>query len=102
MGKEERTGSSLPDFFRHYPKDRDNLNHDLYDNISHGCRWSDLYICLKALEKEFHAAKDVDKSIFASAHILNGLKENPNTSKYSIRRWEYLWSHTSEGKSRAA
>ena len=74
MNGEEHTGSPLPDFFRHDPKDRDNLNHDLYNYISHGYRRSDLYICLKALEKEFHAAKQVDKDIFASAHILNGLR----------------------------
>jgi hypothetical protein len=74
MNGEEHTGSPLPDFLRHYPKDRDNLNHDLHDDISHGCRRSDHYICLKALEEEFHAAKEVDESIFASSDILNTLR----------------------------
>ena len=56
MGK-AHTGSSLPDLLRHDPKDRDNLNHDLHDDVPHGRRRSDLYICLKPLEKVFHAAK---------------------------------------------
>jgi hypothetical protein len=68
------TGSSLPYFLRHDPKDRDNLNHDLDDDVPHGRRRSDLYVCLKPLEKVFHAAKQVDKSIFASADILDSLR----------------------------
>jgi hypothetical protein len=54
---ETQTGSALPDFLSHDPKDRDNLNHDLDDDVPHGCRRSDLYVCLKPLEKVFHAAK---------------------------------------------
>jgi hypothetical protein len=51
------TGSSLLDFLRHNPKDRDNLNHDLDEDVPHGRRRSDLYVCLKSLKKVFHAAK---------------------------------------------
>ena len=54
---ETHTGSSLPDFFRYNPKYRDDLNHDLDDDVPHGRRRSDLYVCLKSLEEVFHAAK---------------------------------------------
>ena len=54
---ETHTGSSLPYFLRYNSKDRDHLNHDVDDNISHGSRRSDLYVCLKPLEEVFHAAK---------------------------------------------
>ena len=56
MGK-THTGSSLPYFLRYNSKDRDHLNHDLDDDIFHSHRRSDLYVCLKSLEKVFHAAK---------------------------------------------
>jgi hypothetical protein len=56
MGK-MHTGSSLPDFLCHDPKDRDNLDHDIDHDVPHGRRRSDLYVCLKPLEKVFHAAK---------------------------------------------
>ena len=55
--RKTHTGSSLTDFLRHNSKDRDHLNHDLDDDVPHGRRWSDLYVCLKSLEKIFHAAK---------------------------------------------
>jgi hypothetical protein len=51
------TGSSLAHFLRHDPKYRDHLNHDLDDDVPHGRRRSDLYVCLEPLEKAFHAAK---------------------------------------------
>jgi hypothetical protein len=56
MGK-MHTRPSLLDFLRHDPKDRDYFNHDLDDDVPHGRRRSDLYVCLKPLEKVFHAAK---------------------------------------------
>src|ERR1700761_8149106 len=108
MGK-MHTGSSLPDFLCHDPKDRDNLNHDLDDDVCHGRRRSDLYICLEPLKKVFYTAKQVNKSILASADILNTLRgmlvvktptrvkedahleEDTNASKYRVCRWEYLW-----------
>ena len=54
---ETHTGLSLPYFLRYNSKDRDHLNHDLDDDISHGRRRSHLYVCLKPLEEVFHAAK---------------------------------------------
>ena len=54
---ERHTGSSLPDFFRHNPKYRDDFNHYLDDDVPHGRRRSHLYVCLKSLEEVFHAAK---------------------------------------------
>ena len=69
-----RTGSSLTDFLRYDPKDRDNLDHDLDDDVPHGRRRLDLYICLKSLEEVFHAVKQIDKSIIASADVLNSLR----------------------------
>ena len=67
------TGSSLPDFLCYDPKDRDDLNHDLDNDIRHGRRRSDLYIRLEPLEKVFHTTKQVDKHILASADILDSL-----------------------------
>jgi hypothetical protein len=74
MNGEKHTGSSLPDFLRHYPKDRDNLNHDLDDDVYHGRRRSNLDICLKTLEKVFHTAEQIDKGIFTRADIFDGLR----------------------------
>jgi hypothetical protein len=72
--EEWHTGSSLLEFLRHDPEDRDNLNHDLDEDVPHGCRRSDPYVCLKPLEKVFHAAKEVDKSILAGADIIDSLR----------------------------
>ena len=55
--RETHTGSSLTDFLRHNPKYRDDLNHDLDDDVPHGRRRSHLYVYLKSLEEVFHAAK---------------------------------------------
>ena len=55
--RETHTGSSLMDFLRQNPKYRDDFNHDLDDDVPHGRRRSHLYVCLKSLEKIFHAAK---------------------------------------------
>ena len=71
---ETHTGPPLPDFPRHDPKDRDDLNHDLDDDVYHGLRRSDLYICFKTLEKVFHTAKQIGERVFACADILNSLK----------------------------
>jgi hypothetical protein len=54
---EGHTEWSLLDFLGHDPKDRNNLDHDLNDDVRHSRCRSDLYIHLKPLEKEFHAAK---------------------------------------------
>ena len=70
---ETHTGSSLTDFLCHNSKDRDNLNHDLDNDVPHGRRRSDRCVCLKPLEKVFHTTKQVDESIFACADILNSL-----------------------------
>ena len=73
--RKARTLSTLTNFLGHDPKDRDNLNHNLDDDVPHGRRRSDLYICLKSLEEVFHAAKQIDENIFASADVLNCLKD---------------------------
>ena len=67
------TRSSPLDFLRHDPKDRDNLDHNLDNDVPHCRSRSDLNICLKSLEEEFHAIKQIDKSIFAGADVLNSL-----------------------------
>ena len=54
---ETHTGPSLLYFLRDNPKDGDDFNHDIDDDVSHGCRRSNLYVCLKSLEEVFHAAK---------------------------------------------
>ena len=54
---ETHTGSSLLYFFRDSAEDRDDLNHDLDDDIPHGRGRSHRYVCLKSLEKVFHAVK---------------------------------------------
>jgi hypothetical protein len=69
------TNSPLPEFLRHDPKDRNNFNHDFHDDARHSHRRSDFYICLKSLEKEFHATKQLDKNILGSADVLDGLKD---------------------------
>ena len=73
INEERRTGSSLPNFLRHDPKDRDNLDHNFDDNVSHGRRRSDFYIRLKSLEEVFHTVKQINKSVFASADVLDSL-----------------------------
>ena len=71
---ETHTGSSLLYFLRDNAEDRDDLNHDLDDDVYHSLRRSDLYVCFKPLEKVFHTAKKIDESVFACADILNSLK----------------------------
>jgi hypothetical protein len=75
INKDGHTRSSLPDLLRHNPKDREYLNHDLDDDVRHSCGRPDLYIFFKPLKKVFQAAKQVHKSILASANILDGLKD---------------------------
>ena len=125
INREGHTRSSLPDLLRHGPEDRQYLNHDLDDDVRHSRGRPDLYILFKPLEKVLQTAKQVHKSILASADILDGLEnkeievsenhpcrvknlkdtyleENTNSSKNRIRRWEYLWSCMSEGRYRVA
>ena len=73
INEERRTGSSLPNFLRHDPKDRDNLDHNFDDNVSHGRRRSDFDIRLESLEEVFHAIKQIDKGVFAGSDVLDGL-----------------------------
>ena len=61
------------DLLRHNPKDQENLNHDLYNDVRQSRRRPDLDIFFKTLEKVFHAAEEVDKSILAGADVLDGL-----------------------------
>ena len=71
----EHTESSLLNFLRYDPKDRNNLDHDLNNDVRHGRRRLDVYIRLKPLEEEFHAAKQLDKNILGSADVLNSLRD---------------------------
>jgi hypothetical protein len=64
----------LPDFLRHDTEDRDNLNHNLNNDVRHRRGRPEVYIFFKPHEKGFHAAKQVDKSILVSADILNSLR----------------------------
>jgi hypothetical protein len=75
-----------------------------------------VYISFKPQEKGFHAAKQVDKSILVRTYILDSLRDmwvkkslrsvkehahlekNTDSGKDRCRRWEYLWSRTSEGR----
>ena len=72
-GRIGHTQFPLPDLLRHNPEDRENLNHDLSDDVCHSSSRPDVYIFFKTLKKEFHAAKQVYKSILTCANILNGL-----------------------------
>ena len=71
----EHTESSLLNFLRYDPKDRNNLDHDLNNDVRHSCRRLDVYVRLKPLEKEFHAAKQLDKNILGSANVLHSLRD---------------------------
>ena len=73
--RKQNTGSPLSNFLGHNTEDRDNLNHNLDDDVSHGRGWSELYIFLEPLEKGLHPAEQVDKSILASADILHSLRD---------------------------
>jgi hypothetical protein len=56
------------------PKDRNNLDHDLNDDLRHARRRSDGNIFFKPHKKIFHAVEQVDNSILGSADVLNGLR----------------------------
>jgi hypothetical protein len=64
----------LPDFLRHDAENRDNLNHDLNNDVRHGRGRPEVYVFFKAHEKGFHAAKQVDKSVLVGADILDSLR----------------------------
>ena len=63
----------MTDLLRHDPKDRQNLNHDLYDDVCQSLSRPDLDIFLKTLEEIFQAAEEVDEGILAGADVLDGL-----------------------------
>ena len=117
VNQEGHTCSPLTDLLRHDPKDRDYLDHDLNDDVRHSGRRSDIDVFFKPYEKEFHTAKQIYKSILASAVVFNGLrdmyhvvtrrvgedahlKKDADSSKNYICWWKYL-SRESEGGSRA-
>src|SRR5216683_2180057 len=67
------TRSSLLNFFRRNPKNREYLHHDLNDYIRHfRCQWH-LGVDFEASEKTFDPLKDVDKCVLACANILSSL-----------------------------
>ena len=74
INQEGHTRSPLPDLLRDDPKDRDYLDHDLDDDVRHSRRRSDMNVFFQTDEKEIHAAKQVYKSVLASADILDGLR----------------------------
>jgi hypothetical protein len=73
INEKMHTGSSLTDFLCHDAKDRDDLNHNLNNDIHHGRGRPEMYIFFKPHEKGFHSAKQVDESILVSADILDSL-----------------------------
>ena len=68
------TESSLPNLLRHDPEDRNNFDHNLNDDVRHSRRWLNLYIRIKPLKEELHAAKQLDNNVLASADVLSGLR----------------------------
>ena len=68
------TRSSLLNFFRRNPKNREYLHHDLNDYIRHFRRWQHLGVDFEASEKTFDPLEDVDKSVLACANILDCLR----------------------------
>jgi hypothetical protein len=69
-----RTEWSLLDFLRDDAKDRNNLDHDLNNNLRHGRCRSNGDIFFKPHKKIFHAIEQVDKSFLGSADVLNSLR----------------------------
>jgi hypothetical protein len=67
----------------HNPKDQEYLSHDLYSDVLHSFGWPDLDILFQALKKVFQAAKQIHKSVLASADIPNGLKVNGVTRTHA-------------------
>jgi hypothetical protein len=74
MNKERRTDFPLLDFLRRDPKDRNNFDHHLNDDLRHGRRRSDGNVFFKPHKKIPHAAERVDKNILGSADVLDGLR----------------------------
>ena len=73
INAEGHTQLSLSNLLRHDPKDRENLHHDLHDDVRQSCCRPDLDVLFKTLKKAFHTAKQVYQSVLAGADILNGL-----------------------------
>src|SRR6266702_1983883 len=94
INREGHTRSSLPYFLRHDPKDREYLNHDLYNHVRHSCCRPDFDILFKPLKKKFQAAKQVYKSILASADILDGLRDRGVIETHTGSRKTLTWRRT--------
>jgi hypothetical protein len=74
MDKKRRTDFPLLDFLRRNPKNRNNFDHHLNDDLRHGRRRSDGNVFLKPHKKILHAVEHADKSILGRADILDGLR----------------------------
>ena len=75
INEKSHTGSSLLDFLCHNAEDRDDLNHGLNDNVHHSGGRPEMNVLFKTHEKQFHSAKQVDKSILINAYILDSLRD---------------------------
>ena len=67
------TYTPLLDLLRCQGESRENLYHDLYDNVRHGFRHRDLCIDVEPAEKALDGLKQVDESVIACANILRRL-----------------------------
>ena len=69
------TRSSLLNFFRRNPKNREYLHHDLNGYIRHFRRWRHLGVDFETSEKTFDPLEDVDKGVLACPNILRRLRD---------------------------
>jgi hypothetical protein len=66
---------ALFDFLRYDPKNRENLNHYLNDNVHHFRGRSHFCVDLETSEKHLNPFKDVDKCILARSNIFSSLRD---------------------------
>src|SRR5260221_5067205 len=67
------TSSSLLDLLRCQSESRENLYHDLYDNVRHCFREGDLCINVEPAEEALDGLEQVDENVIACANILRSL-----------------------------
>src|SRR6266702_1067131 len=70
-----RTRFPLFDHLRRYCKNRQNLNHNLYDNVRHSCRLRNFCIGLQPLEEVLNAFEDVNENVVTSSNVLGRLND---------------------------
>ena len=69
------TYSTLFNFLRRDPKNRENLNHYLNDDIQHLCGRLHFCVDLETSEKHFDPFKDIDECVLACLNIFNCLRD---------------------------